>query len=93
MPALDAGVDRLAITVDVQGFKALEESREHDWTKDATGGSYLERLGARYGPALPERLELFKRQELEPAIRQSIDRNLAAPGSGRAAGEAKEQGV
>src|SRR5260221_10465794 len=53
--------------------RASEESRGHDWQEDKTGGSYLSRLAARYGPALPGRLELFKRQELEPAIRQALD--------------------
>lgn len=92
-PAINNAARELGIDVDVQGFRAQEESREHDWTQDPTGGSYLARLGARYGSALPDRLELFKRQELEPAIRQSIDRNLAAPVEqtvgveGRAAGE------
>src|SRR5215472_9057888 len=64
---------------DVQDFRAQEESRENKWTEDPTGGSYLGRLGSRYGPDIQKRLDDFKRQELVPAIRQSIDRNLAAP--------------
>src|SRR5215469_2900000 len=80
---------------DVQDFRAQEESRENKWTEDPTGGSYLGRLGSRYGPDIQTRLDDFKRAELVPAIRQSIDRNLAAPidqtvgatGGGRASGE------
>ena len=35
----------------------------------------MERLRARYGPPIQERLELFKRQELEPALRHEISRS------------------
>jgi hypothetical protein len=47
----------------------------HDWEKDPEGGDDLQRLGARYGPKIRERLELFKWQELEPALRHEISRS------------------
>ena len=54
IPALNAGIDRLGLgDIRLQRFKAQEESREHDWTQDPTGGNYRSRLGARYGSALP----------------------------------------
>jgi hypothetical protein len=86
MPTIDQLAKQMGIKVDVHGFKSTEASSEHDWTKDPAGGSYLARLRSRFGPAISERLEFFKRQELEPALERKIGRRSAgnrAPRSGR----------
>jgi hypothetical protein len=59
-------------------FRVGEQSREHDWTQDPTGESYLSRLSSRYGPALQQRLELFNRGKLEPAIDAASPRRCLA---------------
>jgi hypothetical protein len=97
IPALQRIADDHALgKIDSKTFRATEESREHDWTKDPTGGDYTSRLSARHGPDLLKRLELFKRQELEPALQQQIDAAQgASPGRGgdRGAGVQKTQGA
>lgn len=58
--------------IEATPFKATTESRSHDWTKDPSGSDYLERLAQRHGPDLPARLDLFRRQELEPELARQI---------------------
>lgn len=97
IPGLQRLADDHAIgKVDSGIFRATEESREHDWQKDPTGGDYTSRLLARHGPDLLKRLELFKRQELEPALQQHIDAAQgASPGRGgdRGTGIQETQGA
>jgi hypothetical protein len=59
---------------DVEGsvFRGEEQSSSHDWRADQSGSGYLERLGARYGPDIQQRLDLFRRQELEPLLEREI---------------------
>jgi hypothetical protein len=66
--------------VQVDDFKAGETSAEHDWNSDQTGSGYLSGLSARYGPEIQRRLELFKRQTLEPAIAEQIRKQKASQG-------------
>lgn len=88
VPTIDAFAKEAGIAVDIGSFRAAEESREHDWQKDSTGGSYLSRLDSRYGPEIRDRLELHRRQEVEPAIRDAIDAERGdAADAGRAADE------
>jgi hypothetical protein len=41
---------RHGLETEAEAFRSEEGVRGHDWEKDPTGGLYLERLGARYGP-------------------------------------------
>jgi hypothetical protein len=70
-------------------FRAKEASREHNWEADPKGGDYLGRLRARYGPSIRRRLELFKRQELEPALREAIKRSRQGPEARARGGKVK----
>ncbi len=73
VPALQSLIEEHELgDVHAHTFKAEEASREHDWTKDPEGSSYLARLSSRYGPSIQKRLELYKQQELEPALRKAI---------------------
>jgi hypothetical protein len=77
-PNLDRIAGELGVNnPEARVFRAREMSREHDWEADPTGGSYLTRLSARYGPYLPNRMELFARQKRDPVIRQEIQQALA----------------
>lgn len=80
VPGIHGIGQQLGLDLRVEGFSAAEESRSHDWTQDPKGGSYLARLGQRYGPAVPERLELYQRQELGPRIRDAIGSVRKGPG-------------
>ena len=64
----------MGLNVRVSGFKAGEQSREHNWQQDPTGQGYLGRLAARYGPQVSRGLELYYGQELEPKIATAIKR-------------------
>jgi hypothetical protein len=77
LPALDKVATDLGISTESHTFRAEAEGRGHDWTKDQEGGEYTSRLSARYGPEIQKRLELFKREKLEPAIRREIARAIA----------------
>jgi hypothetical protein len=90
IPSLDAIGKDLYMDLAVDAFRANEESREHDWEKDPSGGSYLSRLSARYGPEISKRLELYSRQELEPALLQAI---AEAKGTGSSGGRAGAGGA
>jgi hypothetical protein len=70
------------------GFFYVEEikgglSRGHNWEEDPTGQGHLQRLRARYGPAIQERLEFFKQQVLEPALSAAVRRVPRKSGSSR----------
>jgi hypothetical protein len=89
LPAVGKIAEEMGLDLDARHFKAGDLSREHDWTTDPNGGSYLSRLSARYGPAIRDRLELFNRQELEPRIDAAIARAQgrgAEPGGPAGAG-------
>jgi hypothetical protein len=77
----EAGIERATAeaALKVHGFRSSEASSEHNWQEDPSGGSYLSRLSARYGPSIQERLELFKREKLEPAL----EKEISARGAGR----------
>jgi hypothetical protein len=75
VPALEKIAKELDLDgIKVQDFRAGEASSGHDWKADVSGAGYLHGLSARYGPAISERLELFKREKLEPALRDEIGR-------------------
>jgi hypothetical protein len=75
VPAIDKIAKELDLEIKVQDFRAGEASSGHDWKADPSGGGYLSGLSARYGPEISERLELFKREKLEPTLRSEIGRH------------------
>jgi hypothetical protein len=86
VPAIkDIGTIHGFSRIEVEDFRSREASRGHDWEADPRGGSYLQRLSARYGPSIRRRLELFKREKLEPALREAIQGARQGP-QGRAKG-------
>jgi len=82
IPSLHEILQDQGVEGHIQGFQAEKTRTGHDWQADPTGGSYLARLGQRYGPDLPNRLELYRKEQLEPAIRQAIDRAKAGSSPG-----------
>ena len=79
--------------VEARDFKATEESREHDWQQDPSGSGYLQRLSARHGPDVQSRLDLFRRQELEPELRRQIDSASGGRGTERSRSVSEAQGA
>lgn len=66
--------------VEIEDFRAQELSRSHDWQADPSGATgYLRRLTKRYGPDVQKRLDLYRREKLEPAIRAEIEKAGVSP--------------
>jgi hypothetical protein len=61
----------LGVATTSQVFKAEQVSYTNDWERDKGGGPYASRISARFGPEVLGGLELYKREILEPAIRNA----------------------
>lgn len=84
MPALNRLFDRNKLgDVDVRDFRSVEESKEHDWSKDPSGSGYLQGLSTRHGPDVQRRLDLFRRQQLEPELDRQIQGAVGGRGGDR----------
>jgi hypothetical protein len=81
IPTIDAAAQKLGITADARLLRGETHSSKNDWSVDPNGGGHLQRLSTRYGPSVQQRLDDHAQAELEPLIRQGIDKVIAARGS------------
>ena len=70
--AISAISEEIGFDLDVEGSFYESEFIGNDYTQEKTGGSYIQRIDQRYGPAVAERVKNFKRSELEPLLEDSI---------------------
>ena len=70
--AISAVSEEIGFDLDVEGGFYESEFIGNDYTQEKTGGSYIQRIDQRYGPAVAERVKNFKRGELEPLLEDFI---------------------
>ena len=70
--AISAISEEIGFDLDVEASFYESEFIGNDYTQEKTGGSYIQRIHQRYGPAVAERVKNFKRSELEPLLEDSI---------------------
>jgi hypothetical protein len=88
VPTIEKAAEKLGLdNLTADTYRAETAEPTNNWTRRRNGESHLQRLSARYGPDVRQRLEDHARTELEPLIRREIDRVIAKRGGASPAAE------